>query len=40
MVAWLKVRANRGSRSARVEGQTPRYIEQVLGIETLLDGLG
>lgn len=29
MVASLRVRANRGSRSAGVDGQTARYIEQV-----------
>jgi RNA-directed DNA polymerase len=39
MVAWLRVRANRGSRSAGVDGQTARYIEQVLGVERFLDGL-
>jgi RNA-directed DNA polymerase len=39
MVAWRRVRANRGSRSAGVDGQTARYIEQVLGIETFLDAL-
>jgi len=38
-VAWLRVRANRGSRSAGVDGQTARYIEQVLGVQTFLDGL-
>jgi len=39
MVAWQRVRANRGSRSAGVDGQTARYIEQVLGVEKFLDGL-
>ena len=39
MVAWQRVRANRGSRSAGVDGQTARYIEQVLGVERFLDGL-
>jgi RNA-directed DNA polymerase len=39
MVAWHRVRANRGSRSAGVDGQTARYIEQVLGVEKFLDGL-
>ena len=34
-----RVRANRGSRSAGVDGQTARYIEQVLGVEKFLDGL-
>jgi RNA-directed DNA polymerase len=39
MVAWLRVRANRGSRSAGVDGQTARYIEQMLGVQKFLDGL-
>jgi hypothetical protein len=39
MVARLRVRANRGSRSAGVDGQTARYIEQVLGVQKFLDGL-
>ena len=39
MVAWLRVRANRGSRSAGVDGQTARYIEQVLGVERFLEAL-
>jgi RNA-directed DNA polymerase len=39
MVAWMRVRANRGSRSAGVDGQTARYIEQVLGVQRFLDGL-
>jgi len=39
MMAWLRVRSNRGSRSAGVDGQTARYVEQVLGVEKFLDGL-
>jgi RNA-directed DNA polymerase len=39
MVAWHRVRANRGSRSAGVDGQTARYIEQVLGVQTFLEEL-
>jgi len=39
MVAWLRVRANRASRSAGVDGQTARHIEQVLGVQKFLDGL-
>jgi RNA-directed DNA polymerase len=38
-VAWHRVRANRGSRSAGVDGQTARYIEQALGVQKFLDGL-
>jgi hypothetical protein len=39
MVAWLRIRANRGSRSAGVDGQTAHYIEQVLGVQRFLEGL-
>lgn len=39
MVAWQRVRSNRGSRSAGVDGQTARHVEQVLGVERFLDGL-
>ena len=39
MVAWQRVRSNRGSRSAGVDGQTARYVEQVLGVERFLGGL-
>src|SRR3954468_3524552 len=38
MVAWQRVRANRGSRSAGVDGQTARYIERV-GVERFLGTL-
>jgi RNA-directed DNA polymerase len=39
MVAWLRVRSNRGSRSAGVDGQTARHIEQQVGVQQFLDGL-
>jgi RNA-directed DNA polymerase len=39
MVAWVRVRANRGSRSAGVDGQSARHIEQVQGVGRFLDGL-
>jgi RNA-directed DNA polymerase len=39
MVAWRRVRANRGSRSAGVDGQTAYHVEQVLGVERFLAGL-
>src|SRR3954447_2502862 len=39
MVAWARVRASRGSRSAGVDGQSARHIEQVLGVQRFLDGL-
>ena len=36
MVAWRRVRGNRGSRSAGVDGQTGYHIEQVMGVQQLL----
>ncbi len=39
MVAWLRVRANRGSRSAGVDGQSAAYVEQVLGVQRFLTEL-
>src|SRR5215210_6936836 len=39
LVAWRRVRANRGSRSAGVDGQTAAYVEKVLGVERFLAGL-
>jgi RNA-directed DNA polymerase len=39
LVAWQRVRTNRGSRSAGVDGETAFYIEQVLGVEQLVSGL-
>ena len=39
MVAWLRVRSNTGSRSAGVDGQTARHIEDRVGVETFLGGL-
>ncbi|MGB8878147.1 MAG: hypothetical protein WCD11_17620 [Solirubrobacteraceae bacterium] len=38
-VAWHRVRANRGSRSAGVDGKTAYHIEQVLGVQRFLEGL-
>lgn len=38
-VAWLRVRANRGSRSAGVDGDTAYYVEQRLGVLQLLTEL-
>jgi RNA-directed DNA polymerase len=38
-VAWQRVRSNKGSRSAGVDGQTARYVEQVLGVEKFLTEL-
>src|SRR5512134_2301562 len=39
LVAWRRVRANRGSRSAGVDGETAYYVEKVLGVEHFLAGL-
>ncbi len=39
MMAWLRVRSNRGSRSAGVDGQTARHVEQQVGVQRFLDGL-
>jgi RNA-directed DNA polymerase len=39
MVAWQRVRANRGSRSAGIDGDTAYYVEHKLGVERFLDGL-
>ena len=38
MVAWRRVRSNRGS-SAGVDGQTAYHVEQVLGVECFLGRL-
>jgi RNA-directed DNA polymerase len=39
LVAWDRVRGNRGARTAGVDGQSAHYIEAVRGVETFLDGL-
>lgn len=39
LVAWGRVRGNRGSRSAGVDGQTAAYVERVLGVERFLGEL-
>ncbi len=39
MVAWTRVKANRGSRSAGVDGETAYYVEKVLGVERFLTEL-
>ena len=39
LVAWGRVRGNRGSRSAGVDGQTAGYVERVLGVERFLGEL-
>jgi len=39
LVAWVRVRGNRGARTAGVDGQTARSIEAGLGVEEFLDEL-
>ncbi|MGW4528610.1 group II intron reverse transcriptase/maturase [Amycolatopsis sp. NPDC004378] len=39
LVAWDRVRSNKGSRTAGVDGKTARYIEAATGIEEFLDQL-
>lgn len=39
LVAWERVRGNRGSRSAGIDGQTAAHVEQVLGVEGFLEEL-
>ena len=38
-VAWSRVRGNKGARSAGVDGQTARYIEQQRGTAVFLNAL-
>lgn len=37
LVAWARVRSNKGARTAGVDGKTAYYIEAVQGVETFLD---
>lgn len=39
LVAWDRVRGNKGARTAGVDGLTARSIEAVQGVESFLDGL-
>ena len=39
LVAWHRVRTNRGSRAAGVDGQTAYYVETQRGTEPFLDDL-
>jgi RNA-directed DNA polymerase len=39
MMAWVRVRGNKGSRSAGVDGQTAYYVEQERGPEAFLSGI-
>ena len=39
LVAWGRVRSNKGARTAGVDGQTARYVEAVQGVEGFLGQL-
>ena len=39
VIAWNRVRGNKGSRSSGVDGQTVRDVEQGRGVEAFLDDL-
>jgi RNA-directed DNA polymerase len=39
LVAWARVRGNKGARTAGVDGETAYYVETVRGVENFLDGL-
>jgi RNA-directed DNA polymerase len=39
LMAWTRVRRNKGSRSAGIDGQTARYIEAGRGVEAFLEDL-
>jgi len=36
LVAWDRVRRNKGARTAGIDGQTARYVEQVRGVDSFL----
>jgi len=39
LVAWDRVRSNKGARTAGVDGETARYVEAVRGLEGFLEEL-
>jgi RNA-directed DNA polymerase len=39
LVAWVRVRGNKGARTAGVDGNTAHYVEAVRGVEVFLDEL-
>jgi RNA-directed DNA polymerase len=39
LVAWARVRGNKGARTAGVDGETAHYVEAVRGVEIFLDAL-
>ena len=40
LVAWCRVRGNKGARTAGVDGETARYIQAVRGVEGFLAECG
>jgi len=39
LVAWVRVRGNKGARTAGVDGETAYYVETARGVEVFLDEL-
>ena len=39
LVGWVRVRGNKGAKTAGVDGETAYYVEAVRGVEVFLDGL-
>ena len=39
LVAWDRVRGDKGARTAGVDGQTVHYVEADIGVKVFLDGL-
>ena len=39
LVAWARVRGNKGARTAGVDGETAYYVQTVRGVEVFLDEL-
>jgi len=39
LVAWVRVRGNKGARTAGVDGETAYYVQTVRGVESFLDEL-
>jgi RNA-directed DNA polymerase len=39
LVAWVRVRGNKGARTAGVDGETAYYVQTVRGVEVFLDEL-
>src|SRR5215211_8798554 len=39
LVAWDRVRSNKGARTAGVDGRSAHYVQSVVGVEEFLGGL-